>query len=76
MKSHEERIDIYYSEGREATRLTEQSVGGVLELRAARRSFSLIKPASRVLDIGGAIGIHASWLAERSNYVWPSIPLG
>lgn len=69
MKSHEERIDIYYSEGREATRLTEQSVGGVLELRAARRSFSLIKPASRVLDIGGATGIHASWLAEQGHDV-------
>ena len=69
MGSHEERINAYYSEGNEATRLTEQSVGGVLELRAARRSFSLIKPASRVLDIGGATGIHASWLAEQGHEV-------
>lgn len=69
MGSHEERINAYYSEGNEATRLTEQSVGGVLELRAARRSFSLIKPASRVLDVGGATGIHASWLAEQGHDV-------
>ena len=69
MGSHDERINAYYSEGNEATRLTEQSVGGVLELRAARRSFSLIKPASCVLDIGGATGVHAAWLAEQGHEV-------
>lgn len=69
MGTDEERIEAYYSTGHEATRLTERSVAGVLELRAARRAFSLIEPGSRVLDVGGATGIHASWLAELGHEV-------
>lgn len=38
---------------------------GLLELEARRRYLSFIPHEARVLDIGGATGVHASWLAAR-----------
>ena len=38
---------------------------GLLELEATRRYLSFIPPEARVLDIGGATSVYASWLAAR-----------
>ncbi|MGK2310604.1 hypothetical protein [Cutibacterium sp. V947] len=38
---------------------------GLLELEATRHYLSFIPPEARVLDIGGATSVYASWLAAR-----------
>lgn len=56
-------VRAHYDEGREQGRL--RKGGGLLELLRTQdvlRRF-LPKPPAKVLDVGGAAGVHAEWLA-------------
>ncbi|MDU3568315.1 class I SAM-dependent methyltransferase [Cutibacterium avidum] len=55
----------FYANCSEAGWLRGRHTAGLLELEATRRYLSFIPPEARVLDIGGATGVHASWLAAR-----------
>ncbi len=60
-------IDFYES-GPEAVRL--QSREGLVEfLRTQRVLRSILEPASRILDVGGASGAHADWLVRDGHRV-------
>lgn len=64
------RIQDYYGLGEEHARLQTRSVGGRLEFERVRRLVSAhLAPTSRILDVGGATGIHSSWLAEAGHDV-------
>ena len=59
-------IRIYYDRGGERTRLD-----GSLELLRTKVLLERLLPAppATVLDVGGAFGVYASWLAERGHPV-------
>jgi SAM-dependent methyltransferase len=58
----------HYSPGLEATRLTRSAHGRLEFLRTQELLRRLLPPPpARVLDVGGATGVHASWLA-RDGY--------
>lgn len=64
------RIQAYY--GRqfdESARLTRGAVGRVELVRLREVVEPLLPPASRVLDVGGASGVHATWLAAAGHEV-------
>ncbi len=66
----DEAIQAYYATFDEHTRLTTRSVGGRLELaRTQTLVRSRLEPRSRVLDVGGATGVHAAWLAADGHDV-------
>lgn len=67
----DEAIRSYYGEQfDEDARIQTRSVGGQLELERTRRLVTArLAPASRVLDVGGATGAHARWLAEAGHDV-------
>ncbi len=66
----DEAIQSYYTSFEEDSRLTARSVGGRLELARMRALLaSRLAPGSRVLDVGGATGVHAAWLAEHGHDV-------
>lgn len=65
------RVQTYYTEQfREAERLTVRSAQGRLELERAQELVrARIPPGARVLDVGGATGVHAAALAEAGHDV-------
>ena len=65
------RIRSYYAAHfDEGDRLVSRSAAGQVELARVRRLVGQrLAPASSVLDVGGATGIHARWLAERGHRV-------
>lgn len=65
------RIQRYYGAGLdEAGRLTTRSAGGQIELSRIQELLTArLVPRSRILDVGGATGVHAAWLAERGHAV-------
>jgi len=55
----------HYAPGLEATRLTRSAHGRLEFLRTQELLRRLLPPPpARVLDVGGATGVHASWLAQ------------
>lgn len=65
------RVQAYYSQDFvEADRLRVRSAQGRLELERVQELVCARIPAgSRVLDIGGATGVHAAWLAAQGHDV-------
>lgn len=65
------KIQAYYAEGfDEDARIQTRSAGGQVELTRVRELVAAYVPAgSCVLDVGGATGVHARWLAERGDDV-------
>lgn len=65
------RVQSYYSEHWvEADRLVTFSPAGAVEfLRVQELVRARLAPGSRVLDVGGATGVHARWLAEDGHDV-------
>ena len=55
----------FYANYSEVGRLRGRHTAGPLELEVTRRYLSFIPPEARVLDIGGATSVYASWLAAR-----------
>lgn len=54
----------------EDTRIQTRSVGGQVELERTRRLIGpALPPAARVLDVGGATGVHSRWLTEAGHEV-------
>jgi len=63
-----DRLADHYSPGLEATRLTRSAHGRLEFLRTQELLRRLLpEPPARVLDVGGATGVHARWLA-RDGY--------
>ena len=64
-------IRSYYEEQfDEDARIQTRSVGGQVELERTRRIIGpRLAPGSRVLDVGGATGVHSRWLAEAGHQV-------
>jgi SAM-dependent methyltransferase len=58
----------YYNEGRERGRLTSEPSLELLRTKVLLERF-LPAPPARVLDVGGAAGVYASWLAGRGYTV-------
>jgi SAM-dependent methyltransferase len=58
----------YYNEGRERGRLTSAPSLELLRTKVLLERF-LPAPPARVLDVGGAAGVYASWLAGRGYTV-------
>ena len=65
----EAKIQSYYAQGAEAARLTTRSAGGQIEASRIRAELAGLPGGSRVLDVGGGTGIHASWLARQGHEV-------
>ena len=66
----DDAIQSYYGSAEEDSRLTTRSAGGRLELARTRELVSArLAPASRVLDVGGATGVHSTWLAAAGHHV-------
>ncbi len=69
------KMQEHYAEAREAERLS----AGVGELERIRTQDVLTrhlpKAPARILDVGGAAGVHALWLAERGYEVHLSDPV-
>ncbi len=65
------RIQSFYAaQFDEAARLTQRSAAGQVELLRVREALDReLDPSSVVLDVGGATGVHARWLAERGHTV-------
>jgi SAM-dependent methyltransferase len=64
------RIRDYYDLGREGARLRTRSLGGRVEYERMRLLVEArLAPNSVVLDVGGATGVHATWLAEAGHRV-------
>lgn len=65
------RIQRFYAEhADEGARLTSLSAAGRVELERVRRILAdRLAPGSAVLDVGGATGIHARWLAAQGHAV-------
>ena len=64
------KIHAYYGSGDEDARLTSRSAGGQVEFMRVRSVIEDRLPArSRVLDVGGATGIHSRWLADAGHHV-------
>lgn len=65
------RIRRFYAEhADEGARLTSLSAAGRVELERVRRILTnRLAPGSTVLDVGGATGIHARWLATQGHTV-------
>lgn len=61
-------IIAHYAEGREHGRLTSGPSLELLRTRVLLERF-LPDPPARVLDVGGATGVHASWLSGRGYQV-------
>lgn len=69
-ESLDAKIHAYYGRGGEEARLTSRSVGGRLEFERVRKLVEMrLAPGSRVLDVGGATGVHSRWLAEAGHDV-------
>jgi SAM-dependent methyltransferase len=68
----DQRVRSYYELGREAHRLHRPG-GGALELARTRELVTAALPTTDgpldVLDVGGAAGVHAAWLAELGHHV-------
>jgi ubiquinone/menaquinone biosynthesis C-methylase UbiE len=66
----DEAIQVYYGTFDEAARLTTRSASGHVELTRTRQLVGArLAPGSRVLDVGGATGVHAAWLAAEGHDV-------
>lgn len=63
------KIQSYYAGGDEAARLTTRSAGGQIEAARLRTELASLPAGSRILDVGGGTGIHASWLAAQGHDV-------
>ena len=53
----------HYADGAEATRLTRSPHGRIEFLRTRELLRRVLPPSADVLDVGGATGVHAAWLA-------------
>lgn len=64
-------IQTYYAEDfDEDARIQTRSVGGRVELERTKRLIGdRMPPGARVLDVGGATGVHSRWLAEAGHAV-------
>lgn len=67
----DEAIRAYYRDQfDEDARIQTRSVGGRVELERTRALVAArLAPGSRVLDVGGATGVHSRWLAEAGHEV-------
>ncbi len=64
------RIQRYYGGGfDEAARLTTGAIGRAELARVRELVATRLEPGSRVLDVGGGAGVHASWLAAAGHAV-------
>lgn len=66
------KIQRYYAEHvDENLRIQGRSAGGAIEHARVRELVSrhLVRPGMRVLDVGGATGVHARWIAELGHQV-------
>ncbi|MDO5094686.1 MAG: class I SAM-dependent methyltransferase, partial [Propionibacteriaceae bacterium] len=64
------RIQQFYSRFAEAERLTTMSAAGRLELERIQELLrARLKPGSHIIDVGGATGVHATWLAAEGHDV-------
>ncbi|WP_300266937.1 bifunctional 2-polyprenyl-6-hydroxyphenol methylase/3-demethylubiquinol 3-O-methyltransferase UbiG [Microbacterium sp.] len=62
--------DYYARRFDETDRLVTRSANGQVEFQRVQQLVSTrLVPSSRVLDIGGATGVHARWLAEAGHTV-------
>lgn len=64
-------IQTYYADDfDEEARITTRSVQGRIEhARVQQLLRERIAPGSRILDVGGATGVHSRWLAEDGHHV-------
>lgn len=61
---------FYRATDAEDARIRSASTGGRIEFERMRRLIRAALPAgSRVLDVGGATGVHSSWLAQEGHRV-------
>ena len=66
----DEAIAEFYTRTFDEDARTATSVEGRVELERTRRLVTAaLAPASRVLDVGGATGVHSRWLAEAGHEV-------
>lgn len=66
----DEAVQRFYRDTAEGTRLTSLSAAGPVEFERTQSLLrARIAPSSRVIDIGGATGIHATWLAADGHEV-------
>lgn len=66
----DEAIRDFYTSGFDEDARTASSVDGRVELERTRRIVTgLLPPGARVLDVGGATGVHSRWLAEDGHDV-------
>lgn len=67
----DDNVQDFYGEFRpERERLVGESAAGRLELTRVQELLrARLEPGSRVLDIGGATGVHATWLAADGHQV-------
>ena len=66
----DEAVQRFYRDTAEGTRLTSLSAGGPVEFERTQSLLrARITPSSRVIDIGGATGVHATWLAADGHDV-------
>ena len=60
----------FYSGADEDRRIQGSTASGVVEfLRVQRLLRARLTPASRILDVGGATGVHSRWLAADKHHV-------
>lgn len=65
----DEDIQVFYGTSDESQRLTKDVAGRVEYLRVQKILRALAAPHSTIYDIGGATGIHSTWLAEDGHTV-------
>ncbi|MDO4783986.1 MAG: class I SAM-dependent methyltransferase [Propionibacteriaceae bacterium] len=66
----DEAVQRFYRDADEGARLTSLSAAGAVEFERTQSLLrARIAPSSRIIDIGGATGIHATWLAADGHEV-------
>lgn len=65
----DDKLVNFYTGGHEKSRLSGQSLGGLIELLTMREALTTIPPKSTILDVGGGAGVHSAWLAEQGHTV-------
>ncbi|GIG41473.1 class I SAM-dependent methyltransferase [Cellulomonas phragmiteti] len=66
----DDRIQRYYAHHvDESVRLTSRAAGRVELARVRELVAPRLAPGSHVLDVGGAAGVHATWLAAEGHHV-------
>ncbi|MDO4718921.1 MAG: class I SAM-dependent methyltransferase, partial [Propionibacteriaceae bacterium] len=66
----DEALIAFYSGDDEDRRIQGDTASGVVEfIRVQRLLRARLRPASRILDVGGATGVHSRWLAADGHHV-------